>query len=202
MSRTLSFNVLASQKLQKEVNHVKILVSLLELKQEIDHEATYELQNDIVPDSTGEVDWGRGSFPDTWARTNHLYPFDGDISEDGELPTKKGDRVTFDLQLDSDRSPSEPLSTCFAAGCKYHRNGDLLFCSQHTAEFETKSVKELEEMAEKHLVKLQQGLQMVVSELEEPAKEIVVNYARELDDGEFDFDTLAVLKRVDWKVIL
>jgi hypothetical protein len=131
-----------------------------------------------------------------------LHPFDQFGDESLDPPITKGERVTFDLRLPE---VEDPLMKCFYCGskagstCESYHGDNTLFCSTHTKKVRGLNQKQVDAIVKEHLTQISAKLKAHLREVQQPTKEISFEYARE-DDVDANFDSTAVLKRVEWDI--
>lgn len=185
----------AVRKFRNKFTKIELLTQVFNCQADIVHEAEYTLETPIE----GDADYGRGSYLDTWQRTNSLYPFEiTEDSRDSEPPTVQGSTSEFSLKL---RSIEDPTEKCFYGhkNCELYHSNDSLFCSEHTRKVSSLTQDQVDHMVKSHLSHLVSSLRTMVKSLHQPPKEIVVRYGIENGD-DIDFNGRAVLKRTDWSI--
>lgn len=212
----------AIKRFQDIFTMVDLLVLQLQFRGTITHHTTYELVGDIKDGGLGS--W-RGSYVDSWYRSNHFHPFDEKEDEEIDPPSTKGERVEFKL---SEHKPEHPLKMCYHPDgstsdtpCQCYRSPDSLFCSAHTRmikgessyltkDFPSDSTsgdqtpvpknsftqEQVDHIVHVRLVKVWKMLEEALSEVGGPPSEIKVAYSY----GENLYDGEAILKRVAWTV--
>lgn len=202
------------KKFQNKFTMIDLFVFQLNLRSRIAHSATYELTTEIKDGGLGN--W-RGSYVDSWYRSNHFHPFDEEEDEGQDPPTIKGERVTFKL---FDKKLEHPLKMCFYEGdseesshgnqqgragqfpCACYHGPDGLFCSSHTKMIKGNPAAynqtQVDHIVAVRLVKVWEMLEEELGEIGGPPDEITVGYSygENLHDGE------AILNRVSWEVSL
>lgn len=179
-----------SKKFAVKVVKIRLLVAMLNYRAGITHTTTYELVTIVEED---DADGGRrGSYVDTWYRTNQFHPFNEPDGESLAPPIVKGEQQTFELQLNEIENP---LDICFHdTECFYYHGDDEIFCSAHTKSARDLSQDRVDEIVEAFLIRTIKSLEERLAKTEIPPEEISFEYSG------ITWDTVATLKRISWDI--
>src|SRR5690606_31146491 len=130
-------------------------------------------------------DWGRGSYVDTWSRTNFFAPFVPVFDSEVAPPLSRLEEKTYKLVLEE---VEDPLQKCFfSLECGHYHGEEGVFCSSHARSTFGIGKNELLSLIKWYLKMNIATLRVQNATLVSPPKGIEVEYARE-DDPDLKFD--------------